>query len=90
MLVGIKNCEIPKEITINEIAKNIGINRNHPIFYRVLNYLIDNEMMVLVRVIGTTKFFKIRYNKIKDLLDEQERINYLIAGYINKDHIFEW
>jgi hypothetical protein len=90
ILIGIKNCENLKEITINDIAKQIRINRNHPNFYKVLSYIINEEIMVLIRVIGTTKFFRINYKKIKDLIDEQERINQLVTTYIKKDHHFDW
>lgn len=90
ILIGIKNCENLKEITINEITKQICISRNHPIFYRVINYLISENIMVLTKVIGTTKFFKIDYKKIRDLLDEQDRINDLVTKYIKKDHHFDW
>jgi hypothetical protein len=90
ILIGIKNCENLKEITINDIAKQVKVNRNHPNFYKVLNCLINEEIMVMVKVIGTTKFFKISYKQIVALLDEQDRINDLVSNYINKDHIFEW
>jgi hypothetical protein len=52
--------------------------------------LIDENIMVLVKVIGTTKFFKIDYKKVRDLLDEQDKVNELVTKYIKKDHSFDW
>ncbi len=90
ILIGIKNCENLKEITINDIVKQIKITRNHPNFYRVLRYLIKEDIVTLTKVIGVTKFFKISYIKLRDLLDEQEKINSLVNNYIKKDYHFDW
>ena len=90
ILIGIKNCEKLKETTINEIAREIQITRNHPNFYKILNYLIKENIIVLTKTIGTTKIFTINYKKIRDLLDEQDKINNLVDKYIKKDHHFDW
>ncbi len=90
ILIGIKNCENLKEITIGDITKQICVTRNHPKLYKVLNYLIKDNIMVLVKVIGTTKIFTLNYKKIRDLLDEQDKINDLVNKYIKKDHHFDW
>jgi hypothetical protein len=90
IIVNLKNCENLKEITINDIVRQCCISRNHPSFYKVLNHLIDENIMVLVKVIGTTKFFKIDYKKVRDLLDEQDKVNELVTKYIKKDHSFDW
>jgi hypothetical protein len=90
ILINIKNCENLKEITINDIIKQSNIRRNHPNFCKVMKYLIEKNMIVLIKTIGTTKIFKINYKQIRDLLDEQKLINNLVTKYIEKDHHFDW
>jgi len=90
ILIGIKNCPNLKEITINDIAHQLKMNKSHPYLYRVLAYLIDERIMILKKVIGSVKIFSVDYEKVKDLLDEQERINELINKYLKIDHIFDW
>ena len=90
ILIGVKNCPNLKETTINDISKQLNINKSHPYLYKVLSYLIDTKVMVLTKVIGSVKFFKIDYKEIRDLIDEQDRINDLVNKYIKKDHHFDW
>lgn len=90
ILIGIKNCPNLKEITINDIAHNLQISKSHPYLYKVLSYLIDEKIMVLTKVIGSVKIFKIDYKDMRDLIDEQDRINDLVNKYIKKDHHFDW
>jgi len=90
ILVLIKNCYRIKDLTITTLAKNINISVNNPKYYIVLRYLFDSEAIVVVRIIGRTKFLKINYKLIKNILDEQERINFLVNNYLETDHRFFW
>lgn len=90
ILIGIKNCNKLDRITINKITEQLCINRSHPNLQKVMKYLIDEKIMSIIEIIGPVKIFEINYKRIRDLLDEQTRINDLVTKYIKKDHHFDW
>lgn len=90
IIIKIKNLINHKETTISNIAKDIQISITHPYLYKILRYLMDKEAIVVNKIIGNTKLLKINYKKIKNVLDEQEEINFMVDNYISKDHKFLW
>ena len=90
ILIGIKNCDNLKDITVNKMVGQIKINRSHPLFYNVLSYLLQNNLVTIDKVVGNVRLFEIDGKGIRDLLDEQILINKLINDYLKRDHHFIW
>ena len=72
LLKNIVMLNIKSEISLKDFAKKLNIDRTHPYFYKVLALLIDNEIVVHVRTIGTLKFIKINNKELVNYIYDSE------------------
>lgn len=78
------------EFNATDLADTIEISKHHPNYLKILNFLKLNNIIELKEVIGATKIYKLHRKKLKDLIDEQNIVQY-VMDYLNKaGHIATW
>lgn len=75
------------EFTLNELSKSININRCHPYLMEVFKLLLNNQIVVLIKEIGKTKFFTANKKKIRDFVDELPFTKIINEEYDSRYHI---
>lgn len=70
----------------NQITKNADVPYGHPKYRNVFNYLIQNQILYVYKTKDKTYFYKLHKNKLRDLIDEQEIINFFIKDYLMEYH----
>lgn len=64
-----------ERLSIGEIVKKVETSPYNPIFYRIMRYLEEEDILICIDKIGPTKFMKIDSAKLKELIFEQEIID---------------
>lgn len=86
----IKNAIKDQAITKAELAHFIEINQSHKDLRIVLDYFKEIKAVVVEETRGPLILLRFDYKKIKDLLDEQDIINWWVDTYFKEDHVFSW
>lgn len=89
ILIDILNNCSDKELTVSKLSKLIETDIHHPKFYKMINYLFNKNILIHTKIIGPTKFIKVDKKKLKDLIDDQNVIEYFY-DYFNKHHFCKW
>jgi hypothetical protein len=63
---------IKKEITVSELAKAININRHHPYFCEILDYLLKEKIIKVAKIFGKTRLITIDIKKLDKIIEESD------------------
>jgi hypothetical protein len=86
----IKNSASLSNVTSSEIARDIQISQGHKDFVIVMNYLKSIDAIQIIEKRASLIILRLNYKMIKNLLDEQDYINWWVETFIKKDHTFIW
>lgn len=75
-----------KEFTISELSSNLKINRTHPYFINIFKFMLENQMIEIIKIIGVTKILKINKIKIRDFVDELPLVKIINEEYNSRYH----
>jgi len=89
-LINIKNYSKFKNLSVCDITKICNVSRNHPGIYKLVDYLVEKKALIEISDIDRKKIYKINYNKLVGILDNQILINFITDNYLKKDHTFFW
>jgi len=70
-----------KELSLGEISKTINVCRTHPYFCKLMEFLIDNDIVKVKKIIGRTKIITINISKLDNLI-ENSRVYSNFTEYI--------
>lgn len=75
---------------LSKLSIIMGVSALSPYFQDVIKYLVKNGVLIVVReVTAAIKIYKVDYNILKDLIDDQEETNYWFS-YFDYYHYCFW
>lgn len=90
MLIDIFSFPQKKDFYAFQLARYLKIAPTHPYFCKIIKYLKENEIMVFRQKIADTNLYELNKTKLRDLIDEQDIVNF-IKDYMNDaGHICTW
>lgn len=91
MLINILN--IPKNkvlLTSTLIAEKISVHNSDERFVKVMKCLKEKHIIEETGRSGNSIFLNINDVPLRNFIDEQNEINWLVDNYIKKHHNFRW
>jgi len=89
LLVKLAVLDIPKQITISNLALSIGLTSSSPTFVNVTKILNENKLIEIHSYFGNIKLVKVNEKKLRDFIDELPLTN-LYFKYFKAYHLITW
>lgn len=75
----------PKEnITLSDLALKSKINRKHPYFSKLIDFLIEKKIIIVIKNYGRTRVVNINIKALDNLIEDNEVWNEFIDYVHNK------
>lgn len=78
-LIDLSSIEPKGELRFEDLARMMKIQRTHPHFYVILDYLISKEILTITNQYGNIKIFRLNNDKLYLLLYESKKGQKLIT-----------
>jgi len=89
LMIKIAVRELPENLTLTALAKEIDTVSSSPTFVSVINTLKENNLLEVHDYIGNVKLIKINEKKLRDFIDELPITNFFFE-YFKIYHIVSW
>lgn len=91
LMIRLANTKSNKNLlNISDLAKSVGVSRHEKRFRTVINALRDSGVIKIINTIGNSKIIQMDQSDVRDYIDEQTYINWLVDNYFKKFHRFNW
>ena len=89
MIIDILNVD-NKLLTLSSLARLTNVSIHYDCYRKVIKILLEHKIIVKTQKFGAGYLIQIHKKKLKNFIDEQVEINYLVDKFLKPYHTFIW